>query len=196
MRKLAICVTITGLAVLACFDEPPTGPAGDRLEPTSPRAVLINVETAFNRRDINLLKAMLSPNFVFYFDLDDVGQLVPGKSYRIPASWTYTEFIKAVENMFKIAHSVSLTIDTTNVGSPGESATSYSAKDVPIDFLVMIDEHNGFRVSGYCDFAFERYETEGGKRYWRLTKWWDRTAQPGDAGITTYSFGFILALFR
>ncbi|UCH79093.1 MAG: hypothetical protein JSU81_03855, partial [Candidatus Coatesbacteria bacterium] len=184
MRKLIICATVASLTVLACFDDPPTGPGTEPYpEPTSPRDVLRNVEMSFNRYDVDRLKAMLATSFVFYFDPNDVGQSPPGKSYVIPESWSYTEFWSAVGNMLELAHSVSLTINKDGVGEPDPEARVYKAERVTIRILVMIDELNGFIAGevGYCNFAFESYDGEGGKKLWRLTGWWDRTAGGGDA---------------
>jgi hypothetical protein len=200
MKKiLATGIALTVLA-LACGEEEGVTPNKDyRVVPTSPRAVLVNVETAFNRRDINLLKAMLSENFVFYFDPDDVGQNPPGGGYIIPESWSYTEFWMAVQKMFVGAYSVSLTIPAANVGKPDPNATTYRAENIRIKLLVMIDDINGFLVDhGYCNFEFERYEGAGGQKLWRLTKWWDNTSGAADAnpGVSPASLGKILSLFR
>ena len=201
MKKIIITgIALTVLALACGEEEGVTEPNPHyRLVPTSPRAVLINVETAFNRRDINLLKAMLSENFVFYFDPDDVGQNPPGGSkYRIPESWSYTLFWQAVEIMFNKAFSISLTIPTANVVQPGPEETTWDAENINIKILVMVDEINGYIAdTGYCNFRFERYDGEGGKKLWRLTKWWDNTAASYDAnpGVAPTSFGRVLALY-
>jgi hypothetical protein len=102
--------------------------------------------------------------------------------------------------MFENAHSISLRINKDNVGAPGENENTYRAENVTINLLVMIDELNGFRAGdfGYCNFEFERYEAQGGQKLWRLTHWWDRTAQSYDtaAGGTPASLGRVLALYR
>jgi hypothetical protein len=171
----------------------------DRLEPTSPANVLKNVEISFNQRDVDLLKAMLSTTFVFYFDPDDVGQRPPGRHYIIPESWSYTEFWKAVDNMFTEAYSISLTIPTGNVGTPGENETKFRADNISINLTVMVDELNGYIAdTGYCNYEFESYTSEAGKKCWGLTGWWDRTAIPADArlGLKPSSVGRILATFK
>jgi len=63
----------------------------------------------------------------------------------------------------------------------------------------MVDELNGYMADqGYCNFAFESYTSEAGKKFWRLTGWWDRTAVPADGrtGLAPTSLGRILSLFR
>jgi hypothetical protein len=199
MKRATVYTLAAAGALLAagCFEDVPP-PRGDRVEPTTPARVLTNVAASFNQRDIGILKAMLSEDFVFYFDPRDVGQTAPGKPYIIPESISYTEFWKVVENMFNFAYSISLSIPTERVGKPDEEETTYLAENIPLDLLVMVDEKNGFIAdNGYCNYEFERYEAASGKKYWRLTGWWDRTSEAYDAdpGIAPSSFGRILALY-
>jgi hypothetical protein len=200
MKKAITALTAVALLALSCGEEEGVTPREpDRLAPTSPANVLKNVELAFNNGDVDLLKAMLSTTFVFHFDPDDVGQNPPGKPYKIPESWSYTEFWKAVDNMFTEAHSISLSIPTDQVGTPGENETKFRADNISINLLVMVDELNGYLADqGFCNFAFESYTSEAGKKCWRLTKWWDRTAIPADGriGFMPTSVGKILSLFR
>jgi hypothetical protein len=200
VNKIILLVIALTLLALACGDEPVDTPNEiQRLVPTSPRAVLVNVETAFNRRDIGLLKAMLSEGFVFYFDPDDVGQHPPGSEYEVPVSWSDFDFKTAVRKMFKGAHSISLTIPTGSVGTPAPNETRYKAESITIKLLVMVDALNGYIADqGYCNFEFERYDGAEGRRFWRLTKWWDNTSARYDAnpGVEPASLGRILALYR
>jgi hypothetical protein len=193
MLSLAAALALLGLACVK--EEPP--PAPTHFEPSPPVNVLKNVETSFNRRDINLLKAMLSPNFVFYFDPRDVGQNPPGRQYVIPESWTRTEFLRAVTNMFKKAYRISLSIETDNVGEPRPEATEYQAENVPAELLAMLDELNGFIANSTSTFEFERYLAEGGSKHWRLTGWQDRgryyDEEPAAGGPST--IGKVLAVF-
>ena len=196
MKKIILSGMALALLALACGEESVTDPKVDyRALPSSPANVLKNVERAFNHRDVNLLRAMLSENFVFYFDPDDVGQQVPGGGYVIPESWTRAEFISAAGKMFKKAYIISFTIPTGGVGEPDPNATTYKAENVNIQLLVMFDELNGFLAnSGYCNFEFERYEGKTGEKFWRLVKWWDRTNPMGDGYTSTMSFSFGLVL--
>ncbi len=200
MKKVIIASVTVALLTLACGGEEGVTPrVPDRLEPTAPANVLRNVEISFNQRDVNLLKAMLSPNFVFYFDPRDVGKNPPGSTYIIPESWSYVEFWNALQNLFNHAYSINLSIPTGRVGTPGENETTYRADNITLSLLVMIDDLNGFIVDhGYCNYEFERYEGAGGKKYWRLTGWWDRTSEFFDEypGVTPTSFGKVLALFN
>ena len=186
--------------MLACGGEEGVTPrVPDRYEPKTPTCVLENVEIAFNQRDINLLKAMLGPSFVFYFDPRDVGQNPPGSHYVIPESWSYNEFWFAVNMVLVRAHYIDLSTPTNRVGTPGENETKYKADEITIRLLVMVGELNGFIAEkGYCDYEFERYEAAGGKKYWRLTGWWDQTSDVDDEnpGIAPTSLGRILSLFK
>ncbi len=200
MKKVITASIVVAVLTLACGEEEGVTPrVPDRVEATTPANVLKNVAISFNQRDINLLKAMLSTDFVFYFDPRDVAQSPPGKpEYKIPASWSYTEFWPAVNNMFDEAYSINLSIPTGRVGTPGENETEYRADNVNIFLLVMIDELDGFVAdNGYCNFEFERYEGAGGKKYWRLTQWWDRTSQGYDEypAPSPSSLGRVLAMY-
>jgi len=199
MKRMLSLAAALALMALACFNEEEPPPAPTHPEPTSPANVLKNVEISFNQRDVNLLKAMLSTNFVFYFDPRDVGKNPPGSHYVIPESWSYTEFWQALNNMFDKAYAINLSIPTGRVGTPGENETTYRADNISLSLLVMVDELNGFIAdNGYCNFEFERYESAAGKKYWRLTGWWDRTSQGYDEfpGVTPTSFGKVIATFK
>ena len=198
--KKGILVIAACLLAASCFEEGGTtpGPEGPP-EATSPANCLKCVEMSFNQRDMKIVVDVLSEGFVFYFDADDVGQSPPGSEYVIPVSWSHTEFWQAVGNLLEKAHSVSLTIPTGSVGTPAPNQTTYNVENINIKLLVMIDELNGYLAdSGYCNFRFERYESESGKKLWRLTDWWDYTAAYGDAnpGAAPTSFGRILALYN
>ena len=198
MKKIILSGMALALLALACGEESVTDPKVDyRALPSSPANVLKNVERAFNHRDVNLLRAMLSENFVFYFDPDDVGQQVPGGGYVIPESWTRAEFISAVGNMFHKAHAISMEIDHNRVGVPDPEATTFIAEEVNVQLLVMIDEINGYIGEGLSDFEFEKYRAKSGACYWHLTKWWDNSAYPYDKNtcVVPASFGKVLALF-
>ncbi|MEE9457000.1 MAG: hypothetical protein V3W11_07615 [bacterium] len=200
MKKVIIASVAVAVLTLACGEEEGVTPrVPDRLEPTTPANVLKNVAISFNQRDVILLKAMLSPDFVFYFDPRDVGQSPPGRpSYRIPESWSYAEFWPALKNMFDKAYSINLSIPTSRVGTPGENETTYKANNINISLLVMVDELNGFIVDpGYCNFEFDKYTTKESKKYWRLTGWWDRTSQGYDEypAPSPSSLGRVLAMY-
>jgi len=200
MKKITAASVAVAVLLLACSEEEGTTPREpERLEPTTPVNVLKNVELSFNRRHVGLLKDMLAEDFVFYFDPRDVGGHPPGRKYPIPEDWYYDEFWTAADNMFILAHSISLAIPADGVGTPAENEATYKAENVPISLLVMIDSLNGYIAErGYCNYEFERYESASGKKFWRLTGWWDRTSVGYDEypGVEPTSLGRVLSLFR
>jgi hypothetical protein len=197
MKRIINLAAALALLALSCGEEegvtPPPPPAH------TPGDVIESVELSFNQRDIENLKKSLSRDFVFYFDPDDVWRNPPGKpNYEVPETWSYTEFWQAVENMFQKAYSIKLLIPTSQIGTPGGNETKYKADIISISLLVMVDELNGYLADqGYCNYEFESYTSEAGKKCWRLTKWWDRTALFADErlGLAPSSFGRILAMF-
>jgi hypothetical protein len=199
-RFITLCGGVALVAALACEDRvhAPT-PTPEPTGAESPAEALEAVELSFNERAIKVLASALSEDFVFHFDPRDVGQRPPGSEYVIPESWSYTEFWPVAGNMFRQAYSINLSISTSRVGSPGENETTYKAENITISLLVMVDELNGFIADGgYCNFAFERYDSASAKKYWRLTKWWDRTSECFDKypGLEPTSLGRVLALFE
>lgn len=164
------------LAVNGCIFGP-----GDteRKEPPpgldTPAGVVEAIEVAYNARDIEDYKECLSPNFTFYFDPNDVGHDV-GEDYTIPDSWGYDEEIPAVENMFDQLHSIDLSLTSSNIGDPGLNDTKFTASNVQIRLLVMVDPVNGFLAQGFVEFDFESYMSPKGKKLWRVKNWRDFTS--------------------
>jgi hypothetical protein len=197
VKNVLIGLIVISFLALACGEEEGVTKPGPA-EPTTPANVLKNVEMSFNQRDIGLLKAMLSPNFVFHFDPRDVGQSPPGKYYIIPESWTRAEFLKAVANMFAKAPRISFSIETDNVGKPRPEETEYYAEKVPAELLAMLDDINGYIGYSASTFAFESYRTEGGAKYWRLTEWRDNGGYLAEKalGVEPATIGKILAIFH
>jgi hypothetical protein len=178
--------------------EPPGPPPPRWPDLTSPANVLRTVEASFNQRDIDLLRKSISPNFVFYFDPRDVGRTPPANNNLIPESWPDEWFWNAAHNMFNEAYSINLSINTNGVGEPEPEENTYRADNIDLALLVMVDELNGYVADGYCNFEFESYPTKEGKKHWRITNWWDRTAPVNGKsnGIKPMSLGRILATYR
>jgi hypothetical protein len=196
MNRVIFSAVALALLALACGEEEGiTRPPPEYL----PADVLESVQTSFDRRDINLLRTCLSPDFVFYFDPRDVGQTPPGSEYVIPESWSYTDFWKAANNLFWMAYAINLSIPTGGIRTPGENETTYKADNISISLLVMVDEFEGYKADqGCCDFAFEVYYNEKKEKRWRLVGWWDFTSEFFDAypGVAPASLGRVLALFK
>jgi hypothetical protein len=200
MKKAVFVFAAVAAALLACTVEESVAPREpERVEATSPANVLRNAELAFNRRDIGLLKDMLSADFFFHFDPADVGRHPPERKYVIPEYWYCDEFWTAVDNMYILAYSISLAVPDESVGTPPESETAYRAENVPVSLRVMVDDVTGYVVDrGYCDYEFESFAGAGGKKYWRLTGWWDHTSVAEDElpGAEAASLGRVIASFR
>jgi hypothetical protein len=156
MKRIITLAAALALLAFACGDEEGVTPQEpDRLSPTSPANVLENVELAFNNRDLNLFKDMLSENFVIYFDPDEVGRR-PGAKRPIPESWSYTEIVRRVNDLFE----------------------TFRADNIKVTLIVKETELEGFTYERYGNVEFEKYRADAGVNYWRITKWWDR-ARPG-----------------
>jgi hypothetical protein len=177
-----IGVSVTGAALAlvtltACPFQPPSdGPTAEPpIENTSPANCLKNIERSYNGRNVNLYKVCLSPNFVFYFNPNDIGTN-PSGYYTIPDSWNYTEDWNATSNMFQDAYSIALTIPTSGIPDPQPGENSFNADNISIDLTVMETAGNGFKIGGgYCNFEFEKFKIDEGEDRWRVKNWWDNT---------------------
>lgn len=190
LRRAVVPTLLLGILIPAgCGDDEETPPGPEPYGKNEPRYVLANVALAFNAGDVKLLGDCLGRDFVFYFDVNDVGQKVDG--YKIPASWTREEFLTAFANLCQRTHDVSLDNSWEKVGSPDPGETSYFAAAVPLAIAVMIDRNNGYAFDdGACDYEF----TENSGQEWRLVRWWDRSRECGCIGPVT--FGLILARYH
>jgi hypothetical protein len=198
VKKVLLVGIVMTAFTAGCFDPPPEE-IPEIPAPTSPANVLSNVAASFNRPSLSLIEDSLGPAFVFHFDPEDVGQNPPGGSnYLIPESWSRTEFVRAIGNMYDRAYNIDLAIPTGNIGTPEEWEETYLAEKVSISLLVMIDELNGYIANqGYQNFEFEKYNNEKGEVRWRLTGWWDHSRAGLDCrfGTSPSTFGCVLALY-
>ncbi len=182
-RSISVISILVALSLTAC-DEP-TGPT----TLFSPRECLFNVEKSFNMRDINFYELNLSPNFIFYFNPNDVGQEVGG--FTIPVSWGYEKDTAAVKNMFVEAYDISCSILEGGVEDPPEDAVTFTVNDIEMSFLLMVESQNGYIAQGTCDFEFRRTE-ENGQYIWVIEEWRDFTF---NKEVEPRSFGGIKAMF-
>lgn len=188
MKKVIVSViVVTAVLALSCGEEEIVAPLEpDRLESTSPVDVLKNVELAFNNRDIDLFKAMLSPNFVFYFDPRKVGKLPPGGGrYPVPESGSFSGIVTWVNDLFEKAYFISLSIETGKVGRPDPEENTYRADNIKVTLIVKMDELEGYTYDGYANVGFEKYAAENAEDYWRITGWWDRGGSSGEYPAST-----------
>lgn len=169
-RILLIFVLVSVLVALSCKDPVSPDPV---YFPASPEECVYYLEKAFNSRDIVMFKAILTPDFTFWFNPIDVGSDVHG--YIIPASWDYDEENRAIGNMYRTAYDISMQLPENDIGTPPEGATEYTASDIGVSLVVMENEENGFIANrGTLEFTFEK-TNNGGEYYWRLTDWKDYT---------------------
>ncbi|MCP4231790.1 MAG: hypothetical protein GY771_16800, partial [bacterium] len=142
--------------------------------------------------DIALYKAILSPNFTFYFNPSDVGDDVDG--YTIPSSWGYEEDWTATRNMFNTAYDITMKLPEGDIGDPPEGATTYTASNIGISLLVKFDADNGLIANkGTCEYVFEKVR-EGDETYWVIKDWRDFTY--AKKGTESASLGEVKASFR
>lgn len=192
-RIILILLSLTVLFGLACNEETITNPIPEKdYTADSPVECIYNLELSFNSRDIELYRAMLSPNFTFYFNQQDVGNDIDG--YIIPTSWGYEEDWQATQNMFNQTYDISMQLPENDIGAPPEGATEYTAENVTVSLLVMVDENNGFIANkGYLEFTFVKVNG-GGEDYWVIKDWRDFTY--ARKGIDSASLGEIKAVFK
>ncbi|MCP4231480.1 MAG: hypothetical protein GY771_15210 [bacterium] len=190
-RILLISLTLTVLLGASCKET--TGPEdGVDRTPDTPEKCLYGVEYSFNHYNIGLYKAMLSPDFTFYFNPSDVGKDVDG--YTIPSSWGYEEDWTATDNMFNNAYEITMELPEGDVGDPPEGATTYTASNIGISLLVMFDKDNGILADkGTCEYVFEKV-VEGDETYWVIKDWRDFTYKK--KGAESASVGTIKAIYK
>lgn len=167
---LAITITLAGAGCI--FDPTPPGDTGEVREPTTPENVIYNLELSYDTRDIQLYKQCLSENFTFYFNPTDVGSDVNG--YVIPSSWGYEDDWTSADNMFKNAYEITMELPEGDVGEAGPNDTTYTAPNISISLLVMVDADNGFIANkGTLEFVFVK--DPDNPNYWVIKDWRDFT---------------------
>jgi len=165
------------------------------IDRSTPAGTIELIEDYITERDIEELDKCLIADFKFYFDDDDVGKQVG--EYTIPESWTSADFLSAVSRAFDNAYSIDISITSANVGEPGSDDTTYTAENVQIRFLVLVDTVNGYLAQGFVTFEFAVEYNEKNEKEWVVTTWRDFTspAESGGRSVTEASFGEILAMF-
>jgi hypothetical protein len=193
MKKvIAAGVAVSILLALSCKDavSPDTG-----LDYTAetPRQCIISLEYALNNYEAGLYYAMFAPNFVFYFDDDDVGAFYNG--YTIPESWGYEEECRAIANMLRPyeeggAYELEAYANTNYMGDPPDGFDVYYTSDVYFRILIFVNSMWGMSNDDehYIEFA---KTTDNGESYWRITEW--RNYQ--DSEEYDESIGFIKAYY-
>ncbi len=187
MKRILFTFISLGIVLgIACNET--TGPD---IQGVTPTERIYNVELSFNARDVTLFERQLTDDFTFYFNENDVGNDVNG--YIIPESWNRDDISRAVDNLLELAHDVNLQLPEEDVGTPPEGATTYTADNIAVSLLVMVDENNGFIANkGMLEFTFENTPVSGIDQ-WSIIEWKDFTY--AKKGVESTSFGDILAAF-
>jgi hypothetical protein len=182
--------------VLSCGEEKSPYPEG-WLSASSPYNTLSDWELCLNNYKVypNILKLadyIIGEEFVFWFDPDDVGDVVGG--YTIPAYWEKADFMQAINNMFNQAYSIDFKIPILEAGEdafgkPADGDTTFLKSNVTISLTVMVDATSGYIAQGICDFGFAKDSDS----LWRLSMWKDHTAQL--VCTEPSSLGEILAMY-
>jgi hypothetical protein len=193
-RILLISIALAVLLGASCKEA--TEPEVPDYYGATPAECIYNLELSFNARDISIFEKQLAPDFTFWFSPLDVGHDVNG--YIIPSSWGYDHMRRAVWNIIRPydqegGYDVAMQLPENDVGTPPEGATTYTAENIGISLLVMVDEDNGFIANmGTLEFAFEK-ANNGSEDYWRITDWRDFTYMK--KGVESADLGMILATF-
>jgi hypothetical protein len=178
MRKLLIFAMVLLILVVACDEEPQGAVFPDY---SSPARTFWTFTECFNRfTEVGIIKTLndtLTDEFTFYFDPNDE---------NVPVSLDKTAFCDACQNMFEQAYGINF--EFTNIGSPGEGETEYSAT-IEIEFLLMIDETSGYQATGDIEVGF--LQTGDG---WKIGEIRDHTLL-NNMTIGETSWGGIIALF-
>ncbi len=192
LRIIIIVSALVLVALVSCDED------ADRIyDPNSSYGILMGLINYFNNHEdednIKRVNNALSSNFIFYFDHDDVGDYVG--YYKIPVSWTRTEMMSAVRNMFDQAYNIDLQIPILRqgedaFGKPDEGDTTFAKSNVPLTLTVLKDATDGYQAQGFCDFEFGK----GGSGNWLMTTWRDKTGSVL-LGIQAATLGTIFALF-
>ncbi len=193
MKKVILTgVAVSILLALSCKDAVSPEPGLDYTAET-PRHCIISLEYALNNYEADLYYAMFAPNFVFYFDDDDVGYVFNG--YTIPESWGYEEECRAIANMLRPyeeggAYELEAHAGTYDMGDPPDGFDVYYTSDLYFGIKIMVnsmwemwnfDEH-------YLEFA---KTTDSSESYWLITEW--RNYQDSESYYET--IGFIKAYY-
>lgn len=192
-RILLISIALAVLLGVACEDE-----AGSTFCATSPAECIQYLEQAFNDRDIAIFETQIAPDFIFYFNEDDVGEEVNG--YTIPETWDYEHEHRAVWNIVRPyaeggVYDISMQLPENDIGTPPEGATEYTVDTIGISLLVMFDTSNGAIANmGTLGFTFVK-TNDGGTDYWRIKEWRDFTYVKGEKTLEYMSLGGVKAYF-
>lgn len=167
------------------FGKTEAPPQAGTLDLSTPGRTLESLARVYNiTRNIDDYNRLLSgaggpgiQGYAFYFDPNDVGDIIPGTGYQIPQSWTYQEDKEATTNMFKdpsAGGAYDISLDILNSGDfddPTITGTTYTANNVQIQlYLWPTSPDFAYLATGPCDFEFVKVGEA-----WLISAWYDRT---------------------
>jgi hypothetical protein len=122
-------------------------------------------------REINNYSALLTSDYLFYWDPNDVGSMTPG-GYQIPQSWSGQEDIEATGNMFAQAYDIRLEVlNAGDYDDPNIPGDFYRANNALLQFYLWPDDADFYYMAtGPCDFEFRKVGDE-----WLISAWYDRS---------------------
>lgn len=185
MRRRLLILLLAGLAV-ACGDDPldvdDSGflPADPELLPAdSPENVAHNLLASLEERWVATYDSMLTRDYEFFFNPDDAAN----DSLDIPISWGILDEMRAITGLFESPEVEEIKFDW----SPGPVDTAEvegsDATMAPFNVFIEITTRlpNGeplfIQVEGAFKLHFREmsWNTESGKRAWKVTQWDDLT---------------------
>ena len=186
MKKLQIVaialLAFTMIGSECLFGKTEAPPEQGTLDLSTPGRTLESLARVYNiTRNMDDYRRLLHSTgenaYAFYFDPNDVGDIVPQTGYQIPQSWTSQEDIAATDNMFRTpaeggAYDISLDIlNSGDYDDPTITGTFYRADNVLIQlYLWPTSPDFAYLATGPCDFEFTKVGDA-----WLISAWFDRT---------------------
>lgn len=197
MRRILLAIVVLAVIfALSCGEDQPIYPQW-WLSASSPFNALSDLIFCFDNYEtepnvIKLVDSIISEDFTFYFDPNDVGEQMG--DYAIPEYWGKDEFMQAVNNMFNQAYKINFIIPILDqgedaFGKPAGGDTTFVKNLVTINLILMVDATMGYQAQGFCDFEFHK----GSTGLWQVFAWRDHTGSSICTQAT--SLGHILAMY-
>jgi hypothetical protein len=142
-----------------------------------------------NDREIGNYSALLTDDYRFYWDPNDVGDVIPQSGYQIPQSWDRATDVQSTGNMFAQAYDIRLEVlNADDYDDPNIPGDFYHADNVLIQFYLW--PANGdfcYMATGPCDFEFRKVGDE-----WLISSWYDRSGGTEDSsGLAALRAGYL-----
>ncbi len=108
-----------------------------------------------SNREIENYSALLTADYLFYWDPNDVGDVMPQTGYQIPQSWDRETDVQATGNMFAQAYDIRLQVlNAGDFDDPSIPGDYYRADNVLLQFYLWSDgPDSAVLATGPCDFA-------------------------------------------